>query len=309
MKRFIRTIILSIIFLFLINGVLDVYVSNSLQHSKGSLYITWNEIINSKINADLLIIGHSRASWQYNPHILDSILHINSYVLGFNGSAYDRQIVKYNIYNHYQTGRPRYIVVNVDYIDNFIESKSSIEREQLFPFMTNAFIRRQFLSVDSFSFAEKYLPIYRYTTQKGVLALLNRDGRVVDNTVKGYSPRDLRRNLPVSDAMPIWHFMVDDSIVQMFDKFLYERTSENIRIIFCYAPIYIGLTKKVDNIEEMYNTYRSIAEKYNIPILDYMYSSISQDSMNFLDEIHLNKYGADLFTIQLAHDLDSLGFF
>lgn len=309
MKRFVKTIIISIAFLFLINGVLDVYVSNSLQHSKSPLYKTWNEITNSKINADLLILGSSRASWQYNPHVLDSILHANSYVLGFDGSSFGRQIVKYNIYSHFQTKKPKYIIVNVDYMDNFLVSKG-IEREQLFPYMTNSYIRQQFLSVDSFSFAEKYIPVFRYTTQKGVFALLNRDGKYVDkNIVKGYLPQNYQWNPALFNAVSIWHFKVDDEIVLMFDKFLSERKTENIKIIFCYAPIYIGLTKKVDNLDEMYNTYESIAEKYNIPILDYTYSSISQDTMCFIDATHLSGYGSELFTVKLSHDLDSLGVF
>jgi lysophospholipase L1-like esterase len=76
---------------------------------------------------------------------------------------------------------------------------------------------------------------------------------------------------------------------------------------FVYAPIYIEVTNKLVNKDEMYEAYQTIANKYNIPILDYNYHPISCDSTNFYNATHLNKKGSMLFSTQLAHDLDSLG--
>ena len=93
----------------------------------------------------------------------------------------------------------------------------------------------------------------------------------------------------------------------MLDAFLSERQKEGIRILFCYAPIYIGVIGKMDNYSEMRDFYQMLADRYDIPILDYTYSDISMDTMYFYNATHLNKTGAELFSIQLAHDLDSIG--
>jgi lysophospholipase L1-like esterase len=74
-----------------------------------------------------------------------------------------------------------------------------------------------------------------------------------------------------------------------------------------YAPLYIDATEKIINIEGMYQMYDSIARKYNIPILDYNYDPISYDTIYFYNATHLNKKGAELFSVKLAHDIDTLG--
>ena len=57
----------------------------------------------------------------------------------------------------------------------------------------------------------------------------------------------------------------------------------------------------------MYAMYDSIARKYDIPILDYNYDPISYDTAYFYNAMHSNKKGAELFSVKLTHDIDSLG--
>lgn len=92
-----------------------------------------------------------------------------------------------------------------------------------------------------------------------------------------------------------------------FSKFCAKIKSDSIEMCFVYAPVYIEATNKLVNKEDMYKAYQTIADKYNIPILDYNYHPISCDSTNFYNATHLNKKGSILFSTQLAHDLDSLG--
>ena len=73
MKKFLKIVLLTLILIFIINLFLDFYVSYRLQHCKSSLYVTWNEISDSDVNADMIIMGNSRAEWQFNPLIIDSI--------------------------------------------------------------------------------------------------------------------------------------------------------------------------------------------------------------------------------------------
>lgn len=96
MKRFIRTILLMLGIILLVCVGLDVYVTCRLQSSHQQKYEGWNEILKKPIDADMLIMGNSRALVQYDPAILDSILDVNCYNLGINGSPLNRQIVKYN---------------------------------------------------------------------------------------------------------------------------------------------------------------------------------------------------------------------
>ena len=103
------------------------------------------------------------------------------------------------------------------------------------------------------------------------------------------------------------HFWKNEEVERDFDRFLDHLKEQNVKVVFVCAPIYIGLTDKVDNLPEFYETFQSYSDKYQIPILDYKYYYLSYDTAYFYNATHLNKTGAELFTIKLCHGLDSLG--
>ena len=57
----------------------------------------------------------------------------------------------------------------------------------------------------------------------------------------------------------------------------------------------------------MHSAYKKIADKYGIPILDYMTMSLCKDTTYFYNAMHLNKKGSEIFSDSLAHDLKRLG--
>ena len=91
------------------------------------------------------------------------------------------------------------------------------------------------------------------------------------------------------------------------DKNLNEVTHEGTKVIFVYAPVYYEVRDKMVNEKQMYEMYDTIAQRFTIPILDYNDIPMCYDTTNFYNGTHLNKVGAELFTIKLAHDIDSLG--
>lgn len=74
MKRLFKITLLVLSILFLLNVALDYGFTRILNQSRGELYNEWNNIIHDKIEADLVVIGSSRAWAQYDPRIMDSLL-------------------------------------------------------------------------------------------------------------------------------------------------------------------------------------------------------------------------------------------
>lgn len=103
------------------------------------------------------------------------------------------------------------------------------------------------------------------------------------------------------------HFNANSTTIAMFDQYLANAKAEGIKVVFVYAPLYIGAIQKMDNKEEMYATYQRIADKYNIPILDYMNMAICSDTTYFYNAMHLNKRGAEIYSDSLANDIKRLG--
>ncbi len=279
---------------------LDTFISYKLRHSNDRRFIVWTEIAEKKINADLLIMGSSRAWVQFSPEILDTILDVNSYNLGIDGSHIDRQIMRYDFYKLYNP-KPHVILHNIDFI-SVLASKVGYEREQFFPYFTN----KNMVSVikrEPFTWAERNLPYARYY---GYQDLLKNYANHKDTLYKGYCGQEQYWNGSLFSSIDSLHFNCDESLKAMLVDYVQEVKNDSINLIFVYAPFYIEAVKKVDNLNEMYSTFDSIAKAYDVPILDYTYSYLSSDTTYFYNASHLNKQGAELFSTMLANDLDSL---
>lgn len=312
MKKFFKTIVLLLSILFLLNVVMDYGFTRLLNHSQTELYRGWNSIINDSIDSDLLVMGSSRAWVGYDPHIMDSLLSVNSYNLGLDGSHVKRQIVKYYVYCHYQKKKPSILIVNFDFFGNW-RKDGEYHREQYFPYLANPYIRRLILTKkqEHFSIGELYIPMYRYYSQ-GIKKLvednMNLDEYYNKHWFKGYywgMPSEW--NGSEFAKIDEYRFKAIQDVVDEFDVFLSELQKEGVKVLFVCSPIYIGATEKTVNLSEFYDFRDHFSEKYSIPVLDYIYDSLCYDTAYFYNATHLNKTGAELFTIKLCHDLDSLG--
>ena len=291
--------------LLMISIPVDYAFSSFLSHSIKRKYVRWREVIYDSIDADLLILGSSRAGVQYDPYIIDTALHINSYNLGIDASCLNRQLLKFRIYKYYQNRNAKMIIVNIDYYSSLGYTVKN-EREQFFPYLLKQFAREEMKRIEPFSFGELYLPMYRYY-KHGVYSIFLDSHR--DSTLyKGYRGEVANWDGSAFSEINTLHFITDDERTEKdFDVFLGQMKDQNVKIVFVYAPIYIGLTNKVDNLVDFYETFQSYSDKYQIPILDYTYHYLSYDTSYFYNALHLNKTGAELFTTKLCHDLDSLG--
>lgn len=307
MKRFLQVILIVLSVLIIVSIPFDYAFSNYLTHSKARKYVGWNDIIYDSVNADLLVLGSSRAWVQYDTHIMDSILSTNSYNLGIDGSALNRQMLKYRIYEHYQKQHPKAVIINVDYMST-LGNTIGYEREQFFPYLlNNQFTREEMRETEPFSFGELYLPMFRYYKRSVYSTFLENNE---DTTLyKGYEGKEKDWDGSKYLEIDTWHFKRNEIVEKDFDLFIKHLKEQNIEVIFVYAPVYIGLTYKVDNLPEFYKTFQSYSNKYQIPMLDYTYYYLSYDTTYFYNATHLNKTGAELFTTKLCHDLDSLGIF
>ena len=304
MKRFLQAVLMVLGVLMVISIPFDYLFSNYLiTYSKAQKYVGWNDIIYDSINADLVVLGSSRAWVQYDTYIIDSMLQTNSYNLGIDGSPLNRQMLKYKIYSHFQSKSPKVMIVNIDFWS--VSRRTGYQRDQFFPYLLNRYTRNEFIKDEPFSIGELFLPMFRYYKQ-GVYSVYL-ESNIDHNLFKGYAGMDWEWDGSGFSRISSFHFNKDEAVAKEFDDFLKELKNQKVRIVFVCAPLYFGITKIVDNLFEYYETIQSYSDKYEIPILDYFNYYLSYDTTYFYNAMHLNKTGAELFTIQLCHDLDSLG--
>lgn len=278
---------------------IDFIYSQVAIKSNNSNIEAWYDLMHSKITADIVIMGNSRANNHIDPLILDSILCVNTYNLGMTGSPIDRQVKRYNLFVKYNK-RPKLIIQNIDFLT--LTYKTGTEKNQFLPYFWNHSMRNEFYRSEPFSFWEKSLPLYRY---KGYGLFLQSEPR---SLTKGYvTHSDNTWNGILFNEEDSISFKHNDAYARIFDDYLADVRYEGIKVVFVYAPIFIEATNKMTNLDEMYATYKWYADKYDIPVLDYTYMQICYDTTYFSNISHLNNLGAEIFTDSLANDIKKLG--
>lgn len=303
MKRFIKNLIFFCIALTIVLVFEDLLVTYAYHNKITRKYRVWNEIIHTSINADLLILGNSRAWCQYSPQILDSIIGTISYNIGIDGSAINRQRARYDIYRHYQSKKPTYLIQNVEFF-TLGGLTMGYEREQFMPYLMYPYFRNKIIeSGEPFSFGELYIPMYRYY-MNNVYDDYTKYDYIIE---KGYFGEDIPWDgSKLADLEP-YTAPIDSQALNIFVEFIDELTKEGIQIILVSAPVYKEATQKVLNYEDFTKLYADLASKYNLYFLDYTDYYLCSDTIYFYNATHMNKQGAELFSTQLAHDIDSLG--
>lgn len=305
MKKFLIRSGITILFLFVVAWMSDRCITNNLHKSKARLFASWNDIFYGNMQCDAVIMGSSRAWVQYSPVILDSVLDINSYNLGVDGRAIDAEIVKYNTYRLYNP-KPKLILQNVDFGNLGISN--GYEREQFLPYLFCDSLYRMTKESEGFSIADKFLPLVRYAGYFQVI----KEGLLLPNKLnkfdlyKGYHAGEGNWNGNVFATVDCVGFNHGQKAISMFVNYLQRCNKEDVLVVFVFAPVYIGVTEKMDDPQQMFDLYDSIASIYHCPVLNYTYSYLSYDTAYFYNATHLNKEGSELFSLQLANDLDSL---
>ncbi|MBR1503019.1 MAG: hypothetical protein IJ618_03935 [Prevotella sp.] len=292
MKKF----ILSVFAFCLIPYIADFALSAIIQRSSHRETESWYDLMHSQIDADVVIMGNSRAWIQISPIILDSILGVETYNLGMDGSCANRQIHKYHLFRKYNR-KPRMIIQNIDAWS--LGYNTGYEKEQLYPYFWNWDMRNEFFESEPFTFWEKYVPVYRFRS----FMPLRRGPKCL---TKGYQGMEKPWDGSVFDKVKRITFTPNDTTIKMFDKYLAEAKSEGITVVLVFTPQYIGATRKTTNQDYMHEWYKRLANRYDFPVMDYTYMDISYDTAYFYNAMHLNRRGAEIFSDSLANAIKRL---
>lgn len=313
MKKFILRFLLWIVFPLLLAVLVDWMTSSGLRKTDLRKYAVWNDIYKGGMRPDLLVVGNSQSWNGYDPHLMDSILNIDSYNLSIVGHFVDYQIIQYNTYRRFNA-KPKVVALNVCFIGTLgVTADKQYEREQFFPYIWDDSLISLVKEDKEISFFDRYLPMCRYfgyreEMEEGVKAFFGKREFFDGGMYKGYrgltSPFSRGEILPKKDMITNAY---DDDAVEMFDSFVRQMREDDISVVFVKYPVYFPLRAKFTNIEESDSIFEAVSKKYDVPILDFSYSTVSMDSTNYINPSHLSKKGAEVFTKEFCQHIDSLG--
>ncbi len=302
MKKFVVKVVSTLLAFGIVAFGLDWLITNNLHKSSACFFQSWNDLFYGNLQCDALIMGSSRGFVQYDPAIIDSALGVNSYNLSVDGRCIDAQVVKYHTYCQYNP-RPRLIIQNVDF--GTMALSNGYEREQFLPYLFCDTLFNAVKESEGFSAWDRYLPLVRYAGYSEVI----KEGLGLPNKLnqyplyKGYYGRDEQWNGAAFDAVQNVEFCHGQEAVRIFDAYLAECKKDGVEVVLVFAPIYIGVTEKMDNPQEMFDFYQMFADKYGFRLLNYTLDSLSYDTSCFYNATHLNREGAISFSAKLANDM------
>lgn len=308
MKRFLIKLGITVAVLLAAGYGLDWLITNNLRQSDARMFHTYNAIYNGNLQCDALVMGSSRGQVQYSTSIIDSITGLNSYNISVDGRCIDAEVTIYNFYRRH-CPKPKLIIQNIDW--GTLQMSNGYEREQYLPNLrSDKLLYREIKDREDFTWADHYLPLWRYSgyheTIKEGLGLPAKMARP-KNIDKGFIATDKEWDGSAFQNIDTIDFTCNPDAVNIFDHYLAQCQKEGIHVVMVYAPFYIGATRKMGPAADtMFALYQSFADRYGCDILNYIYDSISYDTLNFYNASHMNRQGAELFSTKLAHDLKEL---
>lgn len=305
MKKFLSRFLIFCIILYLLGLGVDWCLSRPFKKLESSPFGNWNDIYQKEMKNDILIMGTSRAYVQINPRILDSILQMSSYNLGCNGRTVDSQIEKYKIYRHRQKYKPQLILYEL--YPGSLDTSNGYEKIQYLPYLQDPYIWWQTRKTDHFSFADCFIPCWRYLDYKEDLRSVYKKDyfyKQAQHTLyKGFVDYDKPWDGSALAKIDTIHYLKNPNILKQFEAFLDDCHKEHIQVVFVLAPYYIEATKKIYDLDGMFKMYQDLADKHNCLMLNYFDDTLCYDTAYFYNATHLNRTGATLFSIQLAEDV------
>lgn len=309
MKKFLIKISLFLVIFTLTYLGIFYMIHNGIRKSRYVDYAEWNEIYNGEINADVLIMGSSRAWHHVDPHLVDSSLNMESYNMGIDGYHFSMQITKYDIYRNYNI-KPTGIIYIVDHF-SFDKRDDLFNKYQFIPYFNDTIITNKLKEYKGFSWEHFNIPFYQYSGSQeiclaGLVEFMGIKSFKSDK-YKGFRAEnknwESNFDLEKTENPKGKYASVNREVVDELDNFLSEVKSEGIEIVMVYAPEYIEFQKYVINRDQIIDLYEHLARKNDIEFIDYSDHQICLDKQYFYDPVHMNLKGSNIFTKDLMNHL------
>lgn len=265
------------------------------------------EIMEGRINYDVLFVGSSRTFYHINPKVVDSVLELNTFNAGIDGANLleMNMVIKSYLQQHVP---PRLVVLEIPAPAFAISIKPIFNPNMYYSYLDHDVV---FQTLEPYQRVRvlKYLPFLQITQSDDVLkqaslyGLFNKRSINPAKTYKGFKPNgNDTLTIPYKKIKTI--FEIEGKGLQLLQEIIESCKQHKTKLVFTYAPHYNLLDEEMN--PRFFPTIQQTAQKNNISFLNYRYHPISQQHTLFEDVRHLNKAGAVEYSALIAKDLKTL---
>lgn len=293
---------------------LHTLINVGLRHVRTGDMGAFNRVMAGRVNAEIVISGSSRAYVHYDPQIIREITGKSTFNLARNGSHTDVQLAVLKSYLKHNS-KPNLVVQNLD-MHSFVPTPQDEINDpaEYVPYLAEAELYRPLLRINPRVWKWRWIPLYAYVVDDMSFTwLLSLRGLTGLNSreflVDGYSARDTSWTSDF-DRFKAKHpkgvgFGVPESGVRVLEDLIETCQSNHIEVVLVYSPQYYEMLDLVTNRAEIFAKFQEIACRYKVPFWNFSGTDICSKKDYFYNSQHLNKKGAELFSLRLARQLQS----
>jgi hypothetical protein len=273
-------------------GVIVTYIFN--KQKSGKYFITTYALNNTK--EDILIFGNSHAAQHFNTPLIVEKLKLSAFNFGVQGQSmlYYYPIMKSVLSYH----KPKLIILNLDYLE-LSSNPGNYQRLSIFLpyFHKNKYVDSSIALIGNSEKYEAWSSLYRYNSTLGYI-LFNVSSKSNNKSYKslGFDPQYgsfCQKNFGESNKLPKTQF--DERVIQLLNSLIKDIKDARIPLVITTTPLLYGVS---DNVYQ--DKLRLLLKSNEVDYWDYANDAAFKNKCNlFIDQTHLNKEGADLFTTMI----------
>jgi hypothetical protein len=311
-KRFLARLLLFLLTFAVLATLTDKVTSHGLQQARTAEFGTWSDLYHGRINADLVVVGSSRAMVHVSPAILSEELNVSVYNLGHNGQHFPLQRVRFEEYRKFNKA-PMWLIQTVD-VTSLHDRETAFQYEQFLPWFHRADLIAAVSHYQGFEEPDRWLPMYRYRgrgelVKTGIGHALGW-GNLTSERDRGYVGRDSEWDGSFEEFAKKnndgYQSEIDKTIEDSMDEFVNQQTGDGIRYVMVFTPEYEPAQKLCRNRSDVVDRLKRIAKRNGADFIDYSDDPICKDQSLFYNSQHLNRTGAEQFSADLAKLLKEL---
>ncbi len=290
MKPSIKYSILFLGLIIIIDLISDVILKKQFKQIKFGDYGVINKSLNS--DAEILVLGSSRAVHHYNPSIFSEVLNKSCYNAGFGGQGLflNYALLKESIKKH----PPKTVIL--DLAPNIIDDKKAYTKlNLLLPYYNNHKAFKEIIQFNpEFSKLEIVSSLYVYNS---TLYDFSRSMLLKENESNlGFKPLNGQINDSNFNPFFLENEEIDPNKIIYLNKIINVCKINNIKLIGVVSPTYL----KFDKRNLIINKLKKVFINNDLEFYDYSnHSKFYQKKYYFKDQLHLNGIGADNFSKDL----------
>lgn len=283
--------------------ILDVAIGLGLDHVRHNLPIDGErsakaEYVINKVNADIVIIGSSRAQAHYDTQVFrDSFPDLTVYNCGGD----DQKFWYCDIVTNCILDRYSPTMVIWDFRLNDLEPYDE-NLSLLYPYYNeNYYIKERLLDRNSLLKYQLWLNTYRYNGSGSRILTASRLPKDFGKDKLGYSGhKPLKTISMVFDDLHFNYITPDTDKVEQLERTINKALDKGVKLVFTISPVVNKITGENSTID----TLRGLCIKYNIPLIDdsQLDGFVGTPNQGY-DSGHLNSEAAALFTRTLISQI------